>query len=75
MQATRPLAVGSHTGIDRVGTGAAAADAEQDKQPAVGKRGASKDFDISRMAPKLHDSRYLPRHETSFVSYVYILYV
>lgn len=44
-----------HTGIDRVGTGAAAADAAQDKGPG-GKARAG--WDISKMAPKLKDERW-----------------
>ncbi|GAB4817253.1 hypothetical protein N2152v2_004299 [Parachlorella kessleri] len=51
-EATRPLAVGSHRTIDRVGTGAAAADAEHEKQAGGGGK-AKPGWDISKMAPKL----------------------
>ena len=52
LQATRPLATGTHSGIDRVGTGAAAGDAAQDRAPGGGGKQRA-GWDISQMAPKL----------------------
>lgn len=57
VQATRPLASAVHHGIDRISTGAAAADVGQDKQRGGGGGKQREGWDISKMAPKLKGER------------------